>query len=279
RWTGSACHPASSSSGCRSRRRRRTASTSTSPRTPRRTARPRSPGWRRWAPPGSTSARARTRPGPCSPTPRATSSACCRPATCSAPFTGGCHDVHMSVDQAAPAASDVEDGAGGPGGELQQPHLPEDRFADRELSWLRFNERVLELAEDPDIPLLERVRYLRSEEHTSELQSRDNLVCRLLLEKKNDPRRACDPRSSRLLVGSPSRRPPASRLLPYTTLFRSRGRRPGRGAAAAAPARGPLRRPRAVVAAVQRARARARRGPRHPAAGAGPLPQIGRAHV
>src|SRR5690606_40776362 len=30
----------------------------------------------------------------------------------------------------------------------------------------------------------------RSEEHTSELQSRENLVCRLLLEKKND---ATDP--------------------------------------------------------------------------------------
>src|SRR5690606_41188910 len=29
------------------------------------------------------------------------------------------------------------------------------------------------------------VRQLRSEEHTSELQSRENLVCRLLLEKKN----------------------------------------------------------------------------------------------
>src|SRR5690606_41130785 len=28
----------------------------------------------------------------------------------------------------------------------------------------------------------------RSEEHTSELQSRENLVCRLLLEKKNDER-------------------------------------------------------------------------------------------
>src|SRR5690606_39521592 len=28
-------------------------------------------------------------------------------------------------------------------------------------------------------------RLLRSEEHTSELQSRENLVCRLLLEKKN----------------------------------------------------------------------------------------------
>src|SRR5690606_39289678 len=27
----------------------------------------------------------------------------------------------------------------------------------------------------------------RSEEHTSELQSRENLVCRLLLEKKNTP--------------------------------------------------------------------------------------------
>src|SRR5690606_42065470 len=28
-------------------------------------------------------------------------------------------------------------------------------------------------------------RFVRSEEHTSELQSRENLVCRLLLEKKN----------------------------------------------------------------------------------------------
>src|SRR5690606_39618632 len=29
-------------------------------------------------------------------------------------------------------------------------------------------------------------KYRRSEEHTSELQSRENLVCRLLLEKKNE---------------------------------------------------------------------------------------------
>src|SRR5436309_15373375 len=32
---------------------------------------------------------------------------------------------------------------------------------------------------------------VRSEEHTSELQSRENLVCRLLLEKKNTKRRDC----------------------------------------------------------------------------------------
>src|SRR2546421_6987284 len=33
-------------------------------------------------------------------------------------------------------------------------------------------------------PVLERMKRKRSEEHTSELQSRSDLVCRLLLEKK-----------------------------------------------------------------------------------------------
>src|SRR3712207_8971738 len=35
---------------------------------------------------------------------------------------------------------------------------------------------------------------IRSEEHTSELQSRQYLVCRLLLEKKNTPPHGGDPR-------------------------------------------------------------------------------------
>ncbi|MDQ0800302.1 polyphosphate kinase 1 [Arthrobacter sp. SLBN-112] len=35
-----------------------------------------------------------------------------------------------------------------------------DRFLDRELSWLAFNSRVLELAEDPTLHLLERVSFL-----------------------------------------------------------------------------------------------------------------------
>ena len=42
--------------------------------------------------------------------------------------------------------------AGGP--------LPADRFLDRELSWLAFNRRVLELAGDIDLPVLERAKFL-----------------------------------------------------------------------------------------------------------------------
>ncbi len=38
--------------------------------------------------------------------------------------------------------------------------LPADRFLDRELSWTAFNARVLELACDESVPLLERVRFM-----------------------------------------------------------------------------------------------------------------------
>jgi len=40
------------------------------------------------------------------------------------------------------------------------PALPNERYLDRELSWLAFNQRVLELAEDPSLPVLERTNFL-----------------------------------------------------------------------------------------------------------------------
>ncbi len=45
--------------------------------------------------------------------------------------------------------------------------LPNDRFFDRELSWLKFNKRVLELAQDEDLPVIERAASPRSSRTTS----------------------------------------------------------------------------------------------------------------
>ncbi len=53
---------------------------------------------------------------------------------------------------AEPEAADIDE----PG---EEP-LPADRFSNRELSWLNFNERVLALAEDQQQPLLERAKFL-----------------------------------------------------------------------------------------------------------------------
>src|SRR5215218_5653580 len=94
----------------------------------------------------------------------------------------------------------------------------------------------------------------RSEEHTSELQSHSELVCRLLLEKKKSFRLGALDLKKRIIVASTHmcpahdrlntafqmvhiaikafgavlfffflmiRRPPTSTLFPYTTLFRS----------------------------------------------------------
>ncbi|MEP7018431.1 MAG: RNA degradosome polyphosphate kinase [Actinomycetota bacterium] len=47
-----------------------------------------------------------------------------------------------------------------PGVPVDPDALPDDRFLEREISWLQFNERVLELAADDSVPLLERARYL-----------------------------------------------------------------------------------------------------------------------
>ena len=44
--------------------------------------------------------------------------------------------------------------------ETERYELPEDRFLNRELSWLDFNARVLALAEDPGTHLLERAKFL-----------------------------------------------------------------------------------------------------------------------
>src|SRR6266700_3411202 len=65
----------------------------------------------------------------------------------------------MSVSQMSlPAADGHEDHDGEQAG--AETALPDERYLDREESWLRFNERVLELAEDESVPLLERVRFL-----------------------------------------------------------------------------------------------------------------------
>ena len=64
----------------------------------------------------------------------------------------------MSVDTApveeSPATTPPETGPDEPAG------LPGDRFLNREVSWLDFNARVLELAQDPAQPLLERAKFL-----------------------------------------------------------------------------------------------------------------------
>src|SRR5947209_11522343 len=51
------------------------------------------------------------------------------------------------------------------------------------LAWCRAMMPDLVLLE-AGMPLMSGLEFLRSEEHTSELQSRQYLVCRLLLEKK-----------------------------------------------------------------------------------------------
>src|SRR5690606_23528381 len=68
------------------------------------------------------------------------------------------------------------------------------------------------------LPRAKQEMMSRSEEHTSELQSRENLVCRLLLEKKKNVNV-----NLRLLPLPPLlvRHQRSSALFPYTTLFRS----------------------------------------------------------
>src|SRR5690606_29479611 len=73
------------------------------------------------------------------------------------------------------------------GGDLSPQRLAA-AYARGIFPWYGEGEPVLWWSPDPREVLVpaefHRSRSLRSEEHTSELQSRENLVCRLLLEKK-----------------------------------------------------------------------------------------------
>jgi polyphosphate kinase len=77
------------------------------------------------------------------------------------PGTGDNDD--MTVGEVSPqrtAGQYGADGAPGPEAAGVADDLPPDRYIEREGSWLRFNQRVLELAQDETIPLLERVRFM-----------------------------------------------------------------------------------------------------------------------
>src|SRR3712207_8783081 len=63
--------------------------------------------------------------------------------------------------------------------------LSEAQMADAvQTTWLRLVEHLAEIREPERLPGWLRTTTRRSEEHTSELQSRQYLVCRLLLDKK-----------------------------------------------------------------------------------------------
>src|ERR1700761_1723744 len=75
-------------------------------------------------------------------------------------MASGQENVHYEGDLATEVLAGMgEDRITGLEREMLASDLPADRYLDREESWLRFSQRVLELAEDPNVPLLERVRF------------------------------------------------------------------------------------------------------------------------
>src|SRR5690554_7743599 len=70
-----------------------------------------------------------------------------------------------------------------------EPGNPRHREVDREVDREADDEQREEVIIAQEVlQVLDGARQLRSEEHTSELQSRPHLVCRLLLEKKKQQR-------------------------------------------------------------------------------------------
>ena len=51
-----------------------------------------------------------------------------------------------------------------------------EHLTDREISWLSFDQRVLELAEDESIPILERLRFLAIASSNLDEQNRKQCV-------------------------------------------------------------------------------------------------------
>src|SRR5215472_4993780 len=83
------------------------------------------------------------------------------PASCTTGGTGDNEVVDMEQDGTRQSGQITLAPAAPSSAVSTEPReLPAGRFLDREESWLRFNQRVLELAEDDRTPLLERVRFL-----------------------------------------------------------------------------------------------------------------------
>src|SRR5690606_40905572 len=92
----------------------------------------------------------------------------------------GSADADEQLDEVGAGEGEERD-AGLAGDGLREERLPRTRGADEQHA---LGQLAAELGEP--LRVLEEVDdLLRSEEHTSELQSREKLVCRLLLEIKN----------------------------------------------------------------------------------------------